>query len=388
MKTEAEQYIAISDVLKIELPTLYELTKKLVRTCLENFVELHSRWEMMWAQKLRPFIENPDQVFHSSSSDVHMEISDEFLQFFEPIENELSALNLTARTIVEDIDTNFLVMPQPSFADEPSSRPSLGNGRRHERSARSSSEQPSRPDPSRTTPALSSLGTPQTGNTSRHSDRILSPPPSNSYGFGGSQEYLSSPYHDHSANHSPGPATPHHPPSGLQTPASQYDQRSNPNHQYYQSRWAEQGAAMAGVSSSDWMSNQSRLQQQADDPEQYYHQHSRENSASTANGNYSIFNSALPADIAEDEDSRADVAPVGFGEGDEPNVLFVVASLFEFHIDTNRREAGFPYLKYVAGEVFDILAQRGELWLARNQDDPHKILGWIWEKHFAMLPLS
>jgi hypothetical protein len=146
---------------------------------------------------------------------------------------------------------------------------------------------------------------------------------------------------------------------------------------------------MAGASSSDWISNQSRLRQ-ANDPEEYYQQHhGRQNSASTANGNYNIFNSALPADIAEDEDSRAPVAPPeGFGDGDEPKVLFVVASLFEFHIDTNRREAGFPYLKYVAGEVFDIMAQRGELWLARNQDDPDKTLGWIWEKHFAMLPLS
>jgi hypothetical protein len=144
---------------------------------------------------------------------------------------------------------------------------------------------------------------------------------------------------------------------------------------------------MAGANSSDWISNQNRLRQ-ADDPEEYYHQHSRQNSASAANGGYNIFNSALPADIAEDEDARGGAGTVGFVEGDEPKVLFVVASLFEFHIDTNRREAGFPYLKYVAGEVFDILAQRGELWLARNQDDPDKTLGWIWEKHFAMLPLS
>jgi hypothetical protein len=28
---------------------------------------------------------------------------------------------------------------------------------------------------------------------------------------------------------------------------------------------------------------------------------------------------------------------------------------------------------------------KGELWLARNQDDPKHTIGWIWEKHFARL---
>ncbi|KAF2842797.1 hypothetical protein M501DRAFT_913489, partial [Patellaria atrata CBS 101060] len=63
-------------------------------------------------------------------------------------------------------------------------------------------------------------------------------------------------------------------------------------------------------------------------------------------------------------------------------VLFLAASLFEFNIAHDRREAGFPYLRYVPGEVFDVIAQKGELWLAKNQDDSSGQIGWIWEKHF------
>ncbi|KAK3055094.1 hypothetical protein LTS18_011863 [Coniosporium uncinatum] len=70
---------------------------------------------------------------------------------------------------------------------------------------------------------------------------------------------------------------------------------------------------------------------------------------------------------------------------DEPTVLFLAASLFEFNIDGSRREAGYPYLQYVPGEIFDVIAQKGELWLARNQDDRTGVIGWIWEKHFARI---
>ncbi|KAF3481824.1 spermatogenesis-associated protein 13 [Arthroderma uncinatum] len=69
----------------------------------------------------------------------------------------------------------------------------------------------------------------------------------------------------------------------------------------------------------------------------------------------------------------------------EPSILFLAASMFEFNIDRARREAGYPYLTYVAGEIFDVIGEKGDLWLARNQDDPTHQVGWIWTKHFAKL---
>ncbi|RMZ90881.1 hypothetical protein DV736_g1891, partial [Chaetothyriales sp. CBS 134916] len=68
-----------------------------------------------------------------------------------------------------------------------------------------------------------------------------------------------------------------------------------------------------------------------------------------------------------------------------PKVLFTVASMYEFSIDRTRQEAGLPYLTYAVGEIFDVVGEKGELWMARNQDDPSATLGWIWCKHFAML---
>ncbi|KAF8472795.1 hypothetical protein BDZ91DRAFT_450278 [Kalaharituber pfeilii] len=62
--------------------------------------------------------------------------------------------------------------------------------------------------------------------------------------------------------------------------------------------------------------------------------------------------------------------------------LFLAVSLYEFNIDKQMREAGFPYLTYVQGEVFDVIGIKGELWLARNQDDANGEIGWIWCKHF------
>ena len=60
------------------------------------------------------------------------------------------------------------------------------------------------------------------------------------------------------------------------------------------------------------------------------------------------FSSAMPMDepgpLSPNEESQP-ISEDGF------NVLFLAASLFEFNIDKERREAGFPYLTYVQGEV-------------------------------------
>lgn len=94
-----------------------------------------------------------------------------------------------------------------------------------------------------------------------------------------------------------------------------------------------------------------------------------------------VFSSAMPM-----SNSPSVMEPPGTNDQNQLyDVLFTAASVYEFNIDRSRREAGFPYLTYVAGEIFDVIGERGELWLARNQDDPHKEIGWIWNKHFAKL---
>lgn len=96
-----------------------------------------------------------------------------------------------------------------------------------------------------------------------------------------------------------------------------------------------------------------------------------------------VFTSALPMSDSPVVERHAPEIPQT--PSSEPKVLFTAASLYEFNIDRALREAGFPYLTYVTGEIFDVLGERGELWLAKNQDDPQEQVGWIWNKHFAKL---
>ncbi|KAH7018892.1 hypothetical protein EDB80DRAFT_562584, partial [Ilyonectria destructans] len=67
------------------------------------------------------------------------------------------------------------------------------------------------------------------------------------------------------------------------------------------------------------------------------------------------------------------------------NILWLAASLFEMNISATKHEAGYHYLTYQAGEIFNVVAEKGELWLAKNEDDPTGEFGWIWSKHFAKL---
>lgn len=101
-------------------------------------------------------------------------------------------------------------------------------------------------------------------------------------------------------------------------------------------------------------------------------------------GRYSsFFSSAMPMPDTPGE-NEFDSSPEG-NDSKEPKVLFLAASIYQFNIDRARREAGYPYLTYVAGEIFDVVGEKGELWLARNQDDSTRQVGWIWNKHFAKL---
>ncbi|EXJ79004.1 hypothetical protein A1O3_08505 [Capronia epimyces CBS 606.96] len=95
----------------------------------------------------------------------------------------------------------------------------------------------------------------------------------------------------------------------------------------------------------------------------------------------STFSPAMPRGQDGEEGEESETAEAH----PEPGVLFTAASVYEFNIDRSRQQGGFRYLTYVAGEIFDVIAEQGELWLAINQDDPTREIGWIWNKHFTKL---
>ncbi|POS85947.1 hypothetical protein EPUL_005761 [Erysiphe pulchra] len=96
-----------------------------------------------------------------------------------------------------------------------------------------------------------------------------------------------------------------------------------------------------------------------------------------------IFHSSLPLENGNFSQSRASSRDRSRSRG--YTVLYLAASLFEFNISATKKEAGYPYLTYQAGEIFDVIGEKGELWLAKNQDDISDTVGWIWSKHFARL---
>lgn len=84
-------------------------------------------------------------------------------------------------------------------------------------------------------------------------------------------------------------------------------------------------------------------------------------------GRYSgVFSSALPM-----SDSPRAQSPAEEGQNrPQPqfNVIFLAASVYEFNIDRARREAGYPYLTYGAGEVSLEIGQSPVLEMLANRD--------------------
>ena len=69
--------------------------------------------------------------------------------------------------------------------------------------------------------------------------------------------------------------------------------------------------------------------------------------SSSPSARYSgFFSSAMPM-----SDSPRNQSPVSGQAQKDFNVIFLAASVYEFNIDRARKEAGYPYLTYVAGEV-------------------------------------
>lgn len=98
---------------------------------------------------------------------------------------------------------------------------------------------------------------------------------------------------------------------------------------------------------------------------------------SAVDGYSGFFSSAMP--MSETPVPKADRHPPN-----DSAILFRVASLYDFEIP-NREEGGYPFLTYSSGDIFDVIGEKGELWLARNQDDTTGTFGWLWNKHCARI---
>ncbi|KAK4870714.1 hypothetical protein LT330_005062 [Penicillium expansum] len=327
---QGEQFLALNDTLKDELPKLYALTSKLMAACLKNFIEIQTVWYSVLQKKIGAHVELFPNDLDRLISDFN---SDHTLM--EARMGELSSCN--GAMMAYSLN---LVPLSPSEQQNPISprRPSTVNSS----NARPGSMNDDSPNISRDFSVGShSFQSPQmeshSSRSSRYradsilSGRMVPDNPSQLL-----QQVTSSPAPVRTSDIEPFPSLPR---LSLDTPFLQ-----------------------------DVINSSS---------------HSSNAPASPTDRYSGFFSSAMPmSDVPSDTvvDGHFERSPPPMG----PATLFCAASVYDFNIDT-RTEGGYPYLTYASGDIFDVIGEKGELWLARNQDDATRTVGWIWNKHFARL---
>ncbi|KAK0618359.1 hypothetical protein B0T17DRAFT_495921 [Bombardia bombarda] len=347
-----EQYEALNDTLKKELPKLSALTAQIGNICLGKFVSIQATWFSIWKEKVRAPLQ--DSSAHIPElADIVGAFQREFM-LQEERANSIGILNpaLKGRTSQSTTDD-----ASSTFSSKMRSRPGDLLSPRGRGLSVNSDYIPSLPTPD--------FGKRNSGQFALSPTGIL-PSPSHYY-----RDYYSG-TNGHARGSSRSPI------------ASDYASSSRV------------APSMSARPSTGRSIEAPSLPRQSSDSTAQSVGLNRHDSTSTFNSNYhlpeprrlsGLFHSALPLPDGPEESQRSSRAssrergpPI-----DTYRVLWLAASLFEFNIETTKIEAGYPYLTYQAGEIFDVLAEKGELWLAKNQDDKRHLVGWIWSKHFAKL---
>lgn len=341
-----EQYEALNEALKKELPKLSALTEKVGKICLGNFVNIQTQWFAIWKEKVKVVLEDPGVP----------EIADIVSTFQRDYK-------------FQDEQMNTIGIINPASIGRPSQSISTDESFLRLR-ARPADMSPRGRGLSLNSDAAPSLPTPDF--MKRHSGQFTISPTTAS---------IPSPHQYYYRDHYAGINTQGRPGSGsLHTPDSSSISRPlgpapvRPGTgQSYDSTGAPRQSTESGTHSRRYSNTA------------YPFPHSGENQRYSG-----IFQSALPPSDSQERLPRPSQASSRASSRERQpingyNVLWLAASLFEFNIETTKHEAGYPYLTYQAGEIFDVIAEKGELWLAKNQDDPNNLVGWLWSKHFAKL---
>ncbi|KAK8254961.1 hypothetical protein HDK77DRAFT_497642 [Phyllosticta capitalensis] len=359
LKEVADEFVAINGALKDELPLLYSKTKVLIENCQRNLIDSQKRWFQIFATKLTQVLAISEDIDKPPQD--NSELVSIFNRDHRRVQEELERIEGVMRNLRE-MATFSPVATFMTDSDFSIKRPSTFSSSRRTQSVASDQS--------------IVVGSPEAGQSKRTSGNfnqvpefgtpLLSEPPqmsptSSTPGRVRTGSTMSS--RDHSAPHSfalpPVTSAAHFSPR----PSTSSGRNADALPMGFGPRLSSENADQGRTSGQSSFSTQTAVSQ-----------HTRTSS---------IFSSAMPmSEFPHDPRDELPDAEVG---PKSDKVLFLAASLFEFNIAHDRREAGFPYLVYVPGEVFDVLAMRGELWLARNQDDPNRTVGWIWEKHFATL---
>ncbi|KAI1132095.1 hypothetical protein F5Y10DRAFT_17068 [Nemania abortiva] len=341
-----EQYEALNEALKKELPKLSSLTEKVGNICLGNFVKIQTRWFSIWKDKVKVVLE--DQQVPELSSIVSTFFRD--YKFQEEQINTIGIVNPISKgrpshsTSVDEASSRFRLRPA-----EPSPR--------HRGLSLNSDIAPSLPTPDF---------------MKRHSGQFAASPSIASMSSANQsyREYYTG-VNGHARPPSDSPKAPEFPSASRSLATTPARPSTGQSHD-------SGGPVRQSVESNSQSGRHSNSAQASPYQVPETHRFS------------GLFQSALPlSDTPERHIWRSQVSSRASSRERKPingyNVLWLAASLFEFNIQTTKHEAGYPYLTYQAGEIFDVIAEKGELWLAKNQDDPNNLVGWLWSKHFAKL---
>ncbi|KAI9728998.1 MAG: hypothetical protein M1828_000083 [Chrysothrix sp. TS-e1954] len=419
---QGEQFLALNDTIKDELPKLYTLIARLVEACLKNYVDAQAQWHSTWQRKVSVVLE-AQQIPNLMS-----EIEPAFKDDFQYPEAEMLALSICNGAFLAE-SANYLASTTTLSGTERESRsgasttligstrtasvgseqsPHAQNLNLHNRASTSSTGPPPLPSP-RTSQEVTARAM-QLSNGFAHDNRFRSSSGSGQYRL---QPSFASPTSAGQRNGSiPGNSGTFFI-SRSPAPTPPINAGTTSSRQYSVDSDATATSASRPISSSTptyftvagstqpvtFFQQSPHLSQQSPQPSplaptmptrlSQQSSHQSQISRKPSNSMSSVFSSALPmSDSSNHGIARATSLDQGHRDSNDskdPRVIFLAASLFEFNIDRARQEAGYPYLTYVPGEVFDVIGEKGELWLARNQDDPNGSVGWIWEKHFAKL---
>jgi len=385
----AEMYVALNDQLKLELPKLYELTASLVRGCLNCFLDIQLTWQDTWQKKLSPLLEDAE-----IPKNLH-DITPAFHADYELMRSKVMELGIVNGQALANVE-HHLSPTNTITADSDSS----------------TTKRPSTQIGSRRTGSIGSEGSPNLQHTPSSSQRqsgINTPDTSaieaGLLPYGGRMRSNSSV--SNRGPPAPSSAAMQRQWSSSNAPSGLYVPNINTAHSSSSFTGRPSTANLPSPSGAYLSPRPSVDQPRSPRPSssQTYFTARPDYSADANSHRFSgIFSSAMPPNEGPDLtliNTTSTVTPGANQPPDRPMssasdlsrppatdataVLFVCASLFEFNIDKARKEGGYPYLTYVQGEVFDVVAQKGELWLAKNQDDSSNGLGWIWEQHFVIL---
>ena len=330
---QGEQFQAINETLKDELPKLFAMTGKLVEACLNNFVQLQLQWQIVWRRKLSQALD--DNKIPTKAQ----EIVDAFTGDFAFVEAQVLSLGVCNGSMLNDVanQINFLSPATTLNGDDVAARQAsqsssldLSKQRTHSISNDKSPVIP-HPDLGRSSGSffpvgdgvqLAPAGNYMTSGRIRASSTLS--------GHSPRTPEVPGSYHSYSNQTTPVNSTPNRPstatPRTYTEPSPSLSRPSTDNPGFGVP--SEDSIRMSGTTYPP--SSASSQPRDASDSQRYS----------------GFFSSAMPM-----SDSPPTQSPAPGQSSKEFNVIFLAASVYEFHIDRARMEAGYPYLTYVAGEV-------------------------------------